>query len=300
MRIKSIEFTSDNSRTIYEEMKNIESLMDSIKQTGLIAPIVLQKVEKSDKYNIIAGQRRFLALSTLRGENGSLEEGEFVVRDFGDAKEVDILEVSIIENQHREALSPMDLNRAALKLNQMGSYSDKEIAKVLNISPHRLKRIVKLGQDRQKMTEEIREELKKSGDDAVFTDAHWDKMRDIDDPDTVRDVFDQIMDKQLPPRDVPGIINAVQKANDAYDDEHGKGTDSTAYVQDDEDDNAGPIKYKHKGELTMEERGDGLIFKVQGRGEDDEVPTSQYLEYLRHPEKFKCKIDLKLTFIPID
>jgi len=300
MNLSSIVFTKNNSRTIDEDTINIDDLASSIKKNGLIAPIVLKEVPGSDQYEVIAGQRRYLALRKLRREDGSLKEGEYVIRDIADPKELDLLEVSIIENQHREALSPMDLNRSALKLNQIGSYKDKEIAKILNITPHRLKRIFKLGEDKNKMTPEIREELKKSGEEAVFTDAHWDKMRDIEDLDTMKDVFDQIMDKQLPPKDIHGIVNAVNKAKDAYDAEGGKGVDKSLSSPEEEEDTVSPLRYKHKGELQMDEEGGKRIFRVIGKGEDGEIPLDHYLEYLSRNDKFKCKIDLKLTFIPID
>jgi ParB/RepB/Spo0J family partition protein len=314
MKIKEIGFTKSNSRTLSvdRESLHIDSLADSIEKNGLISPIVLiEQEDEVSKYKIIAGQRRFLALSQIRGENGYLTESEYVIRESGNPteseakKEVDVLEVSIVENQFRESLSPMDLNRAALKLNQKGDYKDKEIAKILNITPYRLKRIFNLGMDQNKMSPEIIEELKKGGDDAIFTDAHWDKMRDIDDPQTQKDVFDHIMEKQLPPRELPSLIKSVQKANDEaygeYDDEGGKGTNSSPHQDDDLNDSTGPIKYKHKGVLTMETMDNGeKVFRVEGRGEDGDVPIDHYLEYLSHPEKFKCKVDLKLTFIPLE
>ena len=310
MKLKEIGFTKSNSRTLTdEETLHIEGLAASIEKIGLISPIILVKEDDSETYKIIAGQRRFMAISKLRGEGGYLTDSEYVIRESGNptekSTEVDLLEVSIVENQYRESLSPMDLNRAALKLNQKGSYKDKEIARILNITPYRLKRIFQLGMDQHKMSPEILEELKKGGDDATFTDAHWDKMRDIEDPQTQKDVFDHIMEKQLPPRELPSLIKSVQKANDEaygsdYDDEDGKGLDQ-APSQDDLDDGTGPIKYKHKGVLTMETMDNGEnVFRVDGRGEDGEVPISHYLEYLKHPEKFKCKVDLKLTFIPIE
>lgn len=307
MKISDIGFTVNNSRAVRESSMCIDELSESVKKNGLIAPIVIYKNNEGGKeYSIIAGQRRFLALKKLRGDNGSLTQGEYVIREAdlpkGEHKEVDILEVSIVENQFRQALSPLDLNRAALKLNQKGNYSDKEIAKILNITPHRLKRIEKLGMDLTKMTPEIREELSKSGEDAKFNDAHWDKMRDIEDPDTMKDVFDHIMEKELPPRDLPSLIKSVQKANDeaygTYDDEDGKGVGSSPEPEDEEA--GGPIKYKHKGEIFMEESDGKKVFRVEGKGEDGDIPLEHYMEYLSRPDKFKCKIDLKLTIIPLD
>lgn len=306
MKLRDLGFTNKNSRTIKTNQENIEALhiaelADSISKIGLINPIVLIE---DDGLKILAGQRRYLAIKELRGEDGSLCEGEYVIRGQEAAVEVsDHLEVSIVENQFRESLSPFDLNRAALKLNQLGSHSDKEIARILNITPARLKRIQNLSMDMNKMTPEIVAELKKSGDEAVFTDAHWEKMRDIEDTQTQKDVFDHIMEKQLPPRDLPSLITSVEKANKAaygdenYDDEGTKSGQSPAA----EEDNDGHIlKYKHKGDLVMEFSDGKPVFKVSGRGEEGDIPLEQYMEYLKNGDKFKCKIDLKLTFIPID
>lgn len=307
MKLADIVFTSSNARTVKEDSMHIDSLAESIEKKGLIAPIVLSpSTEEEGKYQIIAGQRRYLAFKKLRGSSASLAQGEYIIRNDGPMDsngDIDTLELSIVENQFRESLSPMDLNRAALKLNQKGGYKDKDIAKLLNITPHRLKRIERLSADMNNMTPEIIEELKKSGDDAKFNDAHWDKMREIDDPATMKDVFDHIMEKDIPPRELPSLIKSVQRANDAaygedYDDEGGKGKEYSGIIPE-EDSADGPLKYKHKGELTMDIMDNGdKVFRVKGRGEDDSMPIDQYIEYLSHPEKFKCKIDLKLTFLP--
>jgi len=304
MQLKDIGFTKDNSRAVPEDGESLGRLSESIDKTGLITPMILYKdSENPDTFKVIAGQRRYLALKKLRGESGYLTESEYIIWNDNLKKsieEIDILEISIIENQFRESLSPMDLNRAALKLNQKGSYKDKEIARILDITPTRLKRILNLSIDQNKMLPEIREELKKSGGEGTFTDAHWDKMRDIEDMDTLKDVFEQIMDKQLPPKDIPGIINAVNKAKDAYDDEQGKGSPSSVASPDEGDnDEVGIIKYKHKGKLEMFVEGGKTLFRVVGRGEDDKLPLDHYMEYLGRPDKFQCKIDLKITFVPI-
>ena len=305
MRLSDIEFTDSNSRTINKAdipgTLHIEELAESIRKTGLISPIVLVETETGG-YEVLAGQRRYLALKSVRGSDGKLEESEYVIWGSGsESEEVDLLELSIVENQFRESLSPMDLNRAARKLNRKADLSDKEIAKILNITPHRLKRIIRLSQDLPKMTPEIVAELQKSGDDAPFTDAHWDKMRDIEDKQTIKDVFEHVMDKNLPPRELPSLIKSVQKANDeayGYDDEGAAVQEQQA--PDELINDGTTLKYKHKGLLTIDESDDGnIVFNIEGKNEDGTIPVDSYLEYLRHPEKFKCKIDLKLTFTPI-
>lgn len=78
--------------------KSLEGLSQSIKQYGLLNPIVVTK--KDDIYEIIAGERRYRA-SKLAG----LDQIDAIVRDI-DKKDLDIL--SIVENIQREDLSALE------------------------------------------------------------------------------------------------------------------------------------------------------------------------------------------------
>ena len=77
---------------------SLEELANSIKADGVIQPIVVRKV--GDKYEIIAGERRFRA-SKLAG----LEKVPIVVKNVSDRK---AREVALIENIQREDLNPID------------------------------------------------------------------------------------------------------------------------------------------------------------------------------------------------
>lgn len=63
---------------------------------------------------------------------------------------------------------------------------------------------------------------------------------------------------------------------------------------------AGPIEYEHKGELVLEVNDGKETIKVIGKGEDDkEIPIDHYMEYLRHPDKFKVMVKFKMTVKPV-
>ena len=295
IKLKDMMVSDCNVRISKSDDEDILALMYSIEAHSLISRIVLRPAKKKGQWEIIAGQRRYNAFLEMHGPEHVLEEEDFKIMEGLNDDEAFL--ISIQENQLRVDLSPMELNKAALKLNKLGN-SDKEIAKILNVTPYRLKRLYVLGQDKKKMPDEVKEELSKPVEKSKFTDAHWDKVRKLDDPDMVKDVVDFIMDKEAPPREIPSIIKGVQKQYEAS-----GGSGSTSYTAGDDnapDDPGGPISYQHKGELTLEQTGDEMKFRVKGRGEDEEIPTDHYLEYLKHPEKFKCKVNLKLTFIPLD
>ena len=77
---------------------SLEELATSIKADGVIQPIVVRKV--GDKYEIIAGERRFRA-SKLAG----LEKGPIVVKNVSDRK---ARELALVENIQREDLNPIE------------------------------------------------------------------------------------------------------------------------------------------------------------------------------------------------
>ncbi|MBQ6510673.1 ParB/RepB/Spo0J family partition protein [Candidatus Saccharibacteria bacterium] len=96
----------------------LQALAESIKEHGVLQPIVVTKEE--DKYKIVAGERRFRA-AKLAG----LKEIPAIIRTL-DAQ--NRLEISIIENAQREDLNAMELATAYAKLKAQFNLSAKEIA----------------------------------------------------------------------------------------------------------------------------------------------------------------------------
>lgn len=96
----------------------LQALADSIKEHGVLQPIVVVKEE--DGYKIIAGERRFRA-SKLAG----LKKIPAIVRT-ADAQ--NRLEISVIENAQRADLNPIELATAYAKLKSQFNLTTKEIA----------------------------------------------------------------------------------------------------------------------------------------------------------------------------
>ena len=97
-RIADIEPDKDQPRRDFDE-EALYSLAESIKQHGVISPIVVCKTEE-ERYRIIAGERRWRA-SKLAG----LETVPVIVREYTDAQ---ISEISLVENLQREDLNPLE------------------------------------------------------------------------------------------------------------------------------------------------------------------------------------------------
>lgn len=280
---------------------DVSDMVTSIKDIGLLAKIIFRK--KESNYELLAGLRRYKALKELRGVDGELAEEEyFIVGDISDKKAALI---SVTENQRRINFSPFELNKAILLLNKTG-YTQKEIAEYLGITQNRQKRLEKLSQEKNRMPDIVKEELSKRPDEARMDESHWAKIVEkTDDPDIIKDTVDFILEHETPARDVPGILKSIEK-NYKQDniDPDSMGSSSSRTI-DDEPVNTvptadSPIEYTHKGELVLEKHGDVEILKVLGKDEDQEVPMEHYLEYLRHPEKFKCYVSFKLKVKPVE
>ena len=104
--------------------RGLEELASSIKQHGIIQPLVLRRV--NDKYEIIAGERRYKA-ATMAG----LSKVPAVIADVDDNKSA---EVAIVENVQRRDLSAIEEARSYKNLLDKGYLTQAELAKKMGLS----------------------------------------------------------------------------------------------------------------------------------------------------------------------
>ena len=100
LKINEIEPNKNQARKKFDE-EAIEELANSIKEYGVIQPIIVAKKEKF--YEIIAGERRWRA-----SKKAGLEEIPVIIREDNDQKNK---EISLIENIQREDLNPIEKAR---------------------------------------------------------------------------------------------------------------------------------------------------------------------------------------------
>jgi ParB family chromosome partitioning protein len=292
MQLKDIVISKLNVRSTEDTAEDFENLKSSIKNDTLIHRIILRPSKKKGQFEVVAGGRRFRALCALNSEDYELPESDYVIRP--DMDDTQALLCSIEENTQRLEFSPLDLNRAGLALNQKG-LSDKEVAKKLNVTPHRLKRLLNLSADFNKMPEVVKEELGKLPEEAKITDMHWDVIsKKTEDEEVIKDVVDYIMDKEIPAREVPSVIKMVEKNKKSQ-----EGPEHSETPKAPPEDPSDPMEYSHKGELVLEIKDGKETLRVIGKGEDSEVPVEQYLNFLKHPEQFKCYVTFKLKIKPV-
>lgn len=117
------------------DAEKIEELASSIREHGLLEPIVVRRLGGGDKFEIIAGERRWRAC-----QKAGLHEALVVVKDVSTK---DAFELALIENVQREDLNPIELAEALERLVKELGHTQEDLA-------------TRLGKDRSTITNSLR------------------------------------------------------------------------------------------------------------------------------------------------
>ena len=123
-------------RQIFDEDK-LDELSNSIKKNGIIQPIAVRPSKsQSNKYEIVAGERRWIA-----AQRAGLHEIPVNILDLNDAES---LEVAIVENIQRDDLSPIEEARGYKKLSEEFNYDHESISKLMSKSRSHISNTLRL------------------------------------------------------------------------------------------------------------------------------------------------------------
>ena len=133
---------SDLIRNPYQPRQNfkeekLDELANSIKKNGIIQPIAVRPSKsKQAKYEIVAGERRWLA-----AQRAGLHEIPVTILDLSD---VETLEVAIVENIQRDDLNPIEEARGYKRLNDEFNYDHESISKLMSKSRSHISNTLRL------------------------------------------------------------------------------------------------------------------------------------------------------------
>ena len=123
-------------RKIFDE-NDLEDLISSIKERGIIQPIIVRKsADQNSKYEIIAGERRWLA-----AQKAGLHEVPVVITEVDDLKS---LEFAIVENVQRSDLSAIEEARGYQRLIKEFSYDQEKVAQFIGKSRSHIANFLRL------------------------------------------------------------------------------------------------------------------------------------------------------------
>ena len=133
---------SDLSRNPYQprqffDENKLEELSNSIKKNGVIQPIAVRsKKSEPGKYEIVAGERRWLA-----AQRAGLHQIPVNILDLSDAES---LEVSIVENIQRDDLNPVEEAKGYKRLSDEFKYDHESISKMMSKSRSHISNTLRL------------------------------------------------------------------------------------------------------------------------------------------------------------
>lgn len=183
-------------RTRFDE-DALQELADSIKQYGIIEPIVVQKRDKH--YEIIAGERRWRA-ARIAG----LKKVPVVIKEYS---EDEIFTIALIENIQREDLNPIEEAVAYQKLIQELKLKQDEVAEKVSKSRTAITnsmRLLKLDQRVQQMLI-----------DEMITEGHGRALLPISDPEEQFTLAMKVFDEKLSVRETEKLIKKLQEEKNA-------------------------------------------------------------------------------------
>ena len=114
----------------------LEELAQSIRERGIIQPIVVRPAPSGKGYQIVAGERRWRA-----AQRAALHEIPAIIRDFGDSE---TLEIALIENVQREDLNPIEEAEAYHRLTEDFGHSQKALAALVDKSRSHVANLMRL------------------------------------------------------------------------------------------------------------------------------------------------------------
>lgn len=192
LKITEVEPNREQPRKNFNEDALLE-LADSIKQYGVIQPLIVQK--KTDHYEIIAGERRWRA-----AKMAGVKEIPVIIKDYTDQQ---VMEISLIENIQREDLNPIEEAMAYKNLMEEFHLKQDEIAEKVSKSRTAVTnsmRLLKLDKRVQQMMI-----------DDMISAGHARTLITIEDPDAQYNIATKIFDEKLSVRETEKLVKLLQK-----------------------------------------------------------------------------------------
>ncbi|WML50373.1 nucleoid occlusion protein [Neobacillus sp. PS3-34] len=179
IRIENIVPNRFQPRTVFDEDK-IEELSRTIHIHGIIQPIVVREFE-TDKFEIIAGERRWRAMKKL-----GWEEVPAIIKNMDDTETAS---VALIENLQREELSPIEEAIAYGKLLELHSLTQEALAQRLGKGQSTVANKLRL----LKLPQEVQEELLNKR----ITERHARSLIPLKDPEKQVKLLAEIIERNL-------------------------------------------------------------------------------------------------------
>jgi ParB-like partition proteins len=188
--INLIKANIDQPRKNFDEEKIIQ-LSESIKEHGIIQPIILKK--EGETYSIVAGERRWRAAKIA-----GIKEIPAIIMDLSDKE---ILEISLIENIQRQDLNPIEESIAYKKLIDEFNLTQEQLSNRIGKSRTSITNCLRL----LNLDKRVQEYLI----DGVITEGHGRAILSIEDKELQYKLSQSIIDEGLSVRETEKLIKNI-------------------------------------------------------------------------------------------
>ena len=192
VKISEVEPNRNQPRKNFDEDALLE-LSESIKQFGIIQPLVVQK--RKDYYEIIAGERRWRA-----AKMAGLKEVPVIIKDYTDQE---IVEISLIENIQRGDLNPIEEAQAFKRLLTEFHLKQDEVAEKVSKSRTAVTNSMRL----LKLDERVQQMVI----DDMLSTGHARALLATDDKEQQYSLANKIFEEKMSVREVEHMMQALQK-----------------------------------------------------------------------------------------
>ena len=192
VKITMVEPNRDQPRHKFDE-EALNELADSIKQYGIISPIIVQ--DRKDHYEIIAGERRWRAAKIA-----GLKEIPVIIKNF---TEQEIVEISLIENIQRENLNPIEEALAYKRLLTEFHLKQEEVAQRVSKSRTAVTNSMRL----LKLADEVQQMII----DESLTTGHARALITIEDQSKQIEIAKKVVNEKLSVRDIEKLVKDLNK-----------------------------------------------------------------------------------------
>lgn len=178
----------------------LNDLASSIKEHGIIQPLVVRRLQ--DKFEIIAGERRFKAASLI-----GLKTVPCIIMNLNDNESA---EVAIIENIQRKEMTPLEEAKSFKKLLDKGYLTQEELAKRMGKSQSAISNKLRL----LNLDEVVQEAIL----NGKISERHARSLLRVDNKEEQRKILAEIIEKRLTVKQTDELIK--EKFGDANMEEH--------------------------------------------------------------------------------
>ncbi len=199
--IDLIDVNASQPRTRFDE-KKLEELAESIRQNGIVQPILLRR--RGARYQIVAGERRWRA-----AQKAGLQRLPAVIREIADEK---LLELALIENIQRQELNAIEEAHAYKRLIETLGLTQETVAQ-------------RVGRDRSFVTNYLRllrlpEDLQELVEQEKLSTGHARALLGIDNPEAQRNLARNVMERSLSVREteraVKRLVDSVNETKPSF------------------------------------------------------------------------------------